>query len=54
MGSVDGSRDAAGLWRVKMLAVWIGDEFARDVGVLTGSLIILLNHLVLLMRDASR
>lgn len=43
-----------GLWRVKMLAVWIGDEFARDVGVLTGSLIILLNHLVLLMRDASR
>lgn len=31
-----------GLWRVKVLAVWMGDEFARDVGVFTGSLIILL------------
>jgi hypothetical protein len=31
-----------GLWRVKVLALWIGDEFARDVGVFTGSLIILL------------
>jgi hypothetical protein len=31
-----------GLWRVKVLAVWIGDEFARDVAVFTGSLIILL------------
>ena len=31
-----------GLWRVKVLAIWIGDEFARDVGVFTGSLIILL------------
>ncbi len=24
-----------GLWRVKVLAIWIGDEFARDVGVFT-------------------
>jgi hypothetical protein len=31
-----------GLWRVKVLAIWIGDAFARDVGVFTGSLIILL------------
>ena len=31
-----------GLWRVKVLAVWIGDEFASDVAVFTGSLIILL------------
>jgi hypothetical protein len=31
-----------GLWRVKVLALWIGDEFARDVAVFTGSLIILL------------
>jgi hypothetical protein len=31
-----------GLWRVKVLAIWIGDEFSRDVGVFTGSLIILL------------
>lgn len=31
-----------GLWRVKVLAIWLGDEFARDVGVFAGSLIILL------------
>ena len=31
-----------GMWRVKVLSVWLGDEFARDVGVFTGSLIILL------------
>lgn len=31
-----------GLWRVKVLAIWTGDEFARDVAVFTGSLIILL------------
>ena len=31
-----------GLWRVKVLAIWIGEEFARDVAVFTGSLIILL------------
>lgn len=31
-----------GLWRVKVLAIWLGDEFARDVAVFTGSLIILL------------
>jgi hypothetical protein len=31
-----------GLWRVKVLAPWIGDDFARDVGIFTGSLIILL------------
>ena len=31
-----------GLWRVKVLALWMGDEFARDVVVFTGSLIILL------------
>ncbi|MBS1841540.1 MAG: hypothetical protein JSS69_12095 [Acidobacteria bacterium] len=31
-----------GLWRVKVLSVWFGDEFARDVAVFTGSLIILL------------
>ena len=31
-----------GLWRVKVLAIWIGDEFARDVAVFTGYLIILL------------
>ena len=30
------------LWRVKVLSLCIGDEFARDVGVFTGSLIILL------------
>lgn len=31
-----------GLWGVKVLAIWVGDEFARDVAVFTGSLIILL------------
>jgi hypothetical protein len=31
-----------GLWRVKVLAIWIGDEFALDAAVFTGSLIILL------------
>lgn len=31
-----------GLWRVKVLTIWLGDEFAHDVGVFTGSLIILL------------
>jgi len=31
-----------GLWRVKLLSVWLGEEAARDVGVFTGSLIILL------------
>jgi hypothetical protein len=31
-----------GLWGVKVLTIWVGDEFARDVGVFTGSLIILL------------
>ena len=31
-----------GLWRVKVLAPWIGDEFAHEVAVFTGSLIILL------------
>ena len=31
-----------GVWRVKVLAIWLGDKFARDVGVFTGSLIILL------------
>jgi hypothetical protein len=31
-----------GLWRAKVLALWIGDFPARDVGVFTGSLIILL------------
>jgi len=31
-----------GLWRVKVLAVWIGYEFASDVAVFAGSLIILL------------
>jgi hypothetical protein len=31
-----------GLWHVNVLAVWIGDEFASDVAVFTGSLIILL------------
>jgi hypothetical protein len=31
-----------GLWRVKVLSIWVGDDFARDVGVFTGSLIILL------------
>jgi len=31
-----------GLWRVKVLAVWFGDEFASDVAVFTSSLIILL------------
>jgi hypothetical protein len=30
------------LWRVKVLSLCIGDEFARDVGVFTGLLIILL------------
>ena len=27
-----------GLWRVKVLALWIGDAAARDVSVFTGSL----------------
>jgi len=31
-----------GLWRVKALALWIGDATARDVSVFTGSLVILL------------
>ena len=31
-----------GLWRANVLAVWIGDFAARDVGVFTGSLVILL------------
>jgi hypothetical protein len=31
-----------GLWREKVLALWIANTFARDVGVFTGSLIILL------------
>jgi len=31
-----------GLWGAKVLAIWVGDEFARDVAVFTGSLIILL------------
>jgi hypothetical protein len=31
-----------GLWRVKLLTGWLGDEFARDAGVFTGSLILLL------------
>lgn len=31
-----------GLWRAKDLAVWIGDVAARDVGVFTGSIVILL------------
>jgi hypothetical protein len=31
-----------GLWRVKVLAPWVGDDFVKDVGVFTGSLIILL------------
>lgn len=31
-----------GLWRVRVLAIWIGDTAARDVGVFTGSLVILL------------
>ena len=31
-----------GLWGVKVLSVWLGDEFAPDVAVFTGSLIILL------------
>ena len=31
-----------GLWRAKVLAVWIGDSAARDVSVFTGSLVILL------------
>src|SRR6516225_10409698 len=31
-----------GLWRMKVLSGWLGDEFASDVGVFSGSLIILL------------
>ena len=31
-----------GLWRAKVLAVWIGETAARDVSVITGSLVILL------------
>ena len=31
-----------GLWRARVLAVWIGDAAARDVSVFTGSLVILL------------
>jgi hypothetical protein len=32
------------LWRVKVLALWIGDAAALDVSVFTGSLVILLLH----------
>lgn len=35
-----------GLWRVKILSVWLGDKVTRDVGVFTGSLIILLITLI--------
>jgi len=31
-----------GLWRAKVLALWIGDAAARDVSVFTGSMVILL------------
>jgi len=31
-----------GLWRVKVLAIWIGEAAAREVSVFTGSLVILL------------
>jgi hypothetical protein len=31
-----------GLWRAKVLALWIGDAAARDVSVFTGSIVILL------------
>jgi len=31
-----------GLWRTKVLAEWIGDAASRDVGVYTGSLLLLL------------
>jgi hypothetical protein len=30
-----------GLWRMKVLAIWIGDAAARNVGVFTGSFVIL-------------
>ena len=30
-----------GLWRAKVLAVWIGNSTARDLSVITGSLVIL-------------
>jgi hypothetical protein len=31
-----------GLWRVKVLVIWIGEAAAREVSVFTGSLVILL------------
>jgi hypothetical protein len=31
-----------GMWRVKVLATWIGDAAARDVSVFTGSLVLLI------------
>jgi hypothetical protein len=31
-----------GLWRVKVLAIWIGEAAAREVSIFTGSLVILL------------
>src|SRR5215475_275895 len=31
-----------GLWYVKVLSIWLGEDFACEVGVFTGSLIILL------------
>jgi len=37
-----GAETLQGLWRVKVLAAWVSDEAAHDVGVFTGSLIILL------------
>jgi|SRR5215467_4211628 len=37
-----GAETLQGLWRVKVVAAWVGGEFARDVDVFTGSLIILL------------
>ena len=37
-----GAETLQGFWRVKVLAAWVGDDLARNVGVFTGSLIILL------------
>jgi hypothetical protein len=43
-----------GLWRVKVLDLWIGDAAARDISVVTGSLVILLITLACIGRIAAR
>ena len=41
-----------GVWRMKVLAPWIGDAAARDVSVFTGSLVILLIYTCVYRMDS--